>query len=346
MRDPTDFSLVLLADDKPANLAVLEQVLAGEAIQIAFATDGNMVLELVKNEVPDLILLDVLMPGMGGFETCRRLKADPTTREIPVIFMTSLNETAYRLEGLQLGAVDYLAKPFDEAELLARVRTQLTLRRTMRTLQAQNERLAEQTSERAAAESAREVLTQQLLRRTEELRLANERLEQELHRREQAELARAQLQEQVIAAQRDRLLEMSTPLIPITEHIVVMPLIGTLDAERAQRALETVLFGASERRAQFVILDITGLREVDDSVASLLVRAATALRLLGARAVITGIRPEVARVLASRSISLAATETKATLKDGIAYAMATQTRSAHLATAVPLAGLAAAKINS
>lgn len=158
-------------------------------------------------------------------------------------------------------------------------------------------------------------------RRTEELSAANARLELELGERARSEQERAQLQEEIIMAQNTRLAELSTPMIPITDRIMVMPLIGMMDAPRAQQVLETALFGAKESRAKVVILDITGMKLVDAGVASVLVSAAGGLRLLGAQVVITGIRPEVAQALVSLDIDLRGMLTLGTLQSGIAHAL-------------------------
>jgi len=321
MTHERDEALVLVADDNPTNLDFLSRALADEDFDIAVATDGEGALRLAGLDEPDLILLDVMMPGIDGFETCRRLKANPATMDTPVIFMTSLDDTEHRIKGYQVGAVDYITKPFQGEELLARIRPQLAIRRMTRTLQEKNARLQEQILERERAEAAREALTDELLRRTEELREAKERLERELVERERAEAAREALQEEIITFQRQRLIELSTPLIPITSRILVMPLVGTMDMERAERATETALRGASERRAAFVILDVTGVAEIDAEVAGMLARAGEGLRLLGARAVITGMSPAVARALVTLDISFGALVTRATLQDGIAYAM-------------------------
>jgi DNA-binding response OmpR family regulator/anti-anti-sigma regulatory factor len=318
MLQPARESLVLIVDDTPANLGVLYAALSRERIEVLLANGGVMALDVATSEQPDLILLDVVMPDLDGFEVCRRLKADPRTQEIPVMFMTALGETSDRVHGFQVGAVDYITKPFQEGELLARIRTQLALRQMTRTLREQNLRLEEQIRERAGAEAARERLTAQL-------RAAYERLEKELIRREQAEATRGRLQEQIIAVQEARLRELSSPLIPITDRIVVMPLIGTIDAERAQQALQAVLEGAAARRAEFVILDITGVRAVDAGVAGTLVRMGDGLRLLGASTVITGVNPEVATTLVQLGVSLGRTATRGTLQDGIAHAMGAST---------------------
>ncbi len=319
MTQPASEGIVLIVDDTPANLGVLHEVLSREMVDVVMAGDGAMAIAVAHSEQPDLVLLDVVMPGIDGLEVCRRLKADPNTRDIPVVFMTALGDTRDRLQGFEVGAVDYITKPFHEGELLARIRTQLALRRMTRALQEQNLRLAEQIEERARAQTAREQLT-------EELRAAHGRLEEELAMREQAEATRVRLQDQIIAAQQARMREMSTPLIPITDRVVVVPLIGTLDEERAHHAVQTVLAGAAARRAEFVILDITGVRSVDAEVAATLIRIGDGLRLLGAQAVITGVHPDVARTLVTLGISLGRTATRATLQDGIALAIGSQGR--------------------
>ncbi|WP_437731746.1 response regulator [Sorangium sp. So ce1335] len=315
---------MLVVDDNPVNLGVISKALTDANIDVAVATDGEMALRVVSRDEPDLVLLDVMMPRLDGFETCRRLKANPATAAIPIIFMTARNEATAMVEGFEAGAVDYVTKPFNGGELIARVRTQLSLRRVTRALLDRNARLEETLRERATAEMEREQLTQELVRRTEELRQANDRLKLELAERERAESVRADLQEQIIAAQQERLLELSTPLIPITDRIVIMPLIGTMDVMRIARATETALKGVSERRATFVILDVTGARGLDASAAQMLVRVGNGLRLLGAQAVITGIRPEMASAFVKLDVSLGTMVTAGALQEGIAYAMKAQ----------------------
>ncbi|WP_438020379.1 response regulator [Sorangium sp. So ce315] len=317
---PPQPPLVLIADDNPLNIEVLCGALSDEGLNLAMAGDGEEVLEVVGREEPDLILLDALMPGLDGFETCKRLKANPATRDIPVVFMTSLAEERYRIQGFSVGAVDYVIKPFERGELLARVRTQLSLRSATRAMKEQNQRLSEEIREREAAERALE-------RRTAELYEANAQLARELAQREQAEAARAALHEQIIATQRERLRELSAPLIPITDGILVMPLIGAMDVERARQAIEIALRGASERRAHHLIVDITGVSIVDETVACMLVQAARGLGLLGTRAIITGIRPEVAQSLVRLDIGLGGVVTKASLQDGVAHALRARGRA-------------------
>ncbi|WP_437716823.1 response regulator [Sorangium sp. So ce448] len=523
--DASEAGTILIVDDNPRNLGLLSDTLTGSGFEVAVAVDGTRALRLAREGLPDLILLDVKMDGMDGFETCRRLKGDPATAAIPVIFMTASTDlSADRVKGLNLGAVDYLAKPFLDEELLARVRVHTKLRRlTMH--------LAAQVDERIAAEAALQRLTQELERRvgertvaleralegltqaqaqmatviraaqavsgeivlddvldrlmrltlehagalkcvlvlsresglvieasitsdpdtvvlglstpvdpgadlavslveevartrqsvfvwdtgrdarpedarylagkgprsilclammcqgeligvlyiegdaapepllatqletlgllasqaavavknallyghladmtselrrsnerletevarqTEELRQTNERLQRELVERARAEEERSALQAEVIDAQSARLAELSTPLIPITDHIMVMPLIGTIDSARAQQALEAALNGVQTNRAKVVIIDVTGVTVLDSAVASTLMSTATALRLLGSKTVITGIRAELAQTLIDLGVDLGAVVTKGTLQSGIGYAL-------------------------
>lgn len=119
---------LLVVDDMPANIQMLATALM-EEYEILVATSGSDALELVEDRLPDLILLDVVMPGMNGHEVCRRLKAEPRTQGIPVVFITGQNEEADELEGLELGAVDYITKPFSLPIVQARVHTHLELKR-------------------------------------------------------------------------------------------------------------------------------------------------------------------------------------------------------------------------
>jgi DNA-binding response OmpR family regulator/anti-anti-sigma regulatory factor len=327
MDDPTYVDgLVIVVDDNPMSLDTLLDALSGERLNLAVATNGSTAIDLIAREQPDVVLLDVLLPDIDGFEVCRRLKANPQTADVQIVFMTSLSAREHRLQGLRAGAVDYISKPFDTEELLARIRPHIAIRRMTRALREKNARLEEEVRQRIAVEEAREALVRELVSRTEELRLAQEQLEREFAEGARASAERASLQEQIIAVQRARLLELSTPLIPITDRILVMPLIGTMDTDRAQQAIEAMLQGASRQAAEFVILDITGIQRVDESVASMLVLAASSLRLLGTCTVVTGIRSDVARTLVQINASLEGIATKATLQDGIAVAMQTARR--------------------
>ncbi|WP_437893409.1 AAA family ATPase [Sorangium sp. So ce124] len=163
--------------------------------------------------------------------------------------------------------------------------------------------------------------TEELQRSNTQLSASNERLKIELAQREQAERERAALQRQMFEAQQSRLAELSTPLIPITDRIMVMPLIGTMDAARAAQVLEVALDGAQRHQARVVILDITGMKHIDTQIAQTLVGTANALRLLGTEAVLTGTRAEVAQAMVSLDIELKSIVTMGTLQSGIAYAL-------------------------
>jgi adenylate cyclase len=133
---------ILIVEDTPANIQALASILKDKGYQISVATNGKQALEVLARVQPDLILLDVMMPEMDGFETCRRLKAHEIWRHIPVIFLTSKTETTDIVQGFELGAVDYVAKPFNAHELLARVNTHLTMDELRRSLAAKNVELA------------------------------------------------------------------------------------------------------------------------------------------------------------------------------------------------------------
>ncbi|MEG3946725.1 response regulator [Microcoleus sp. w2-18aC4] len=161
-------SSILIVDDNPSNLDVLSEALAGSGWEILVATDGETAIEQAEYSQPDLILLDVMMPGIDGFETCHRLKASPLTNEISVIFMTALSDIGDKVKGFNLGAVDYITKPFEQKEVLARVNLHLTLRSLTKTLADQNLLLKQEIEDRLAAEAALHQLAQELEKRVEE----------------------------------------------------------------------------------------------------------------------------------------------------------------------------------
>ncbi|MGQ9925892.1 MAG: STAS domain-containing protein [Chloroflexaceae bacterium] len=136
-----------------------------------------------------------------------------------------------------------------------------------------------------------------------------------------AALYRREAEEHVLAAQRDALRELSTPLIPITDDVVIMPLIGTIDSGRAQLVMETLLDGVAQRQARLVILDITGVPVVDSQVAQALIQAAQAVKLLGARVMLTGIQPQIAQTLVHLGVDLSGIQTQSSLQAGIAAAL-------------------------
>jgi class 3 adenylate cyclase len=125
-------SRILVVDDEPANVQTLAALLKDKGYTVSAATNGRQAIEVLQKIKPDLILLDVMMPEMDGFETCSKIKASPDRADVPVIFLTAKTETADIVKGFELGAVDYVAKPFNAHELLARVNTHLTIDRLRR----------------------------------------------------------------------------------------------------------------------------------------------------------------------------------------------------------------------
>jgi len=130
-------STILIVDDTPANLSVLVDTLSETGYKLMVAEDGEDAIAQTSRVQPDLVLLDVMMPGVDGFETCRRLKAQPATQDIPIIFMTALTDTAEKVRAFSAGAVDYITKPIQHEEALARISTHLTIRRLQHELQQQ-----------------------------------------------------------------------------------------------------------------------------------------------------------------------------------------------------------------
>lgn len=128
---------ILVVDDKPDNLRLMAEVLQGEGYTVRVATGGEQALQSVQARLPDLILLDIKMPDLDGLEVCRRLKADPATRDVPVIFLSALREHEDKLRGFGAGGVDYITKPFIAEEVLARIRTHLALHNMHQELERQ-----------------------------------------------------------------------------------------------------------------------------------------------------------------------------------------------------------------
>ena len=139
---------ILMVDDNATNLQVLSQTLAGRGYRLLVAKNGDSALTITAKAEPNLILLDIMMPGMDGFEVCRQLKADPATHDIPIIFLSALGQTQDKVKGLNLGAVDYITKPFQPEEVIARVDTHLTLRCLQRRLEDLNANLEQKVRER------------------------------------------------------------------------------------------------------------------------------------------------------------------------------------------------------
>jgi len=133
---------ILLVDDNPQNLQVLANLLQEEKYEIEFAVNGEATLEWLKNRQFDLILLDINMPGMNGFEVCKRIRSDKEMCEVPIIFLSAESERESILKGFEVGAQDFVIKPFDSRELLARVKTQLDLKSKTEKLEKINDWLS------------------------------------------------------------------------------------------------------------------------------------------------------------------------------------------------------------
>ncbi|WP_215610956.1 hybrid sensor histidine kinase/response regulator [Leptothoe spongobia] len=158
---------ILLVDDNPTNLQILSEAIQQAGWTTLFATDGESAIEQAVYSPPDLILLDVMMPGINGFGVCQRLKANIHTQSIPIIFMTALSETVDKVQGLQLGAVDYITKPFQQDEVLARVNLHLKIYHLQQKLETQNTLLNQEIREKNIAEAQLHQLNQELENRVE-----------------------------------------------------------------------------------------------------------------------------------------------------------------------------------
>ncbi|MEB3884207.1 EAL domain-containing protein [Lyngbya sp. CCY1209] len=177
--------LILIVDDNPNNIRVVFNFLKKSNFRVLVSTGGEDALRKTKEVTPDLILLDIMMPKIDGFEVCRRLKDNPETREIPVIFMTALAEIENKVEGFALGAVDYVTKPLQQEEVLSRVRLHLKLHDLNRSLQEKNHNLSEEIAARLAVEAELKQLNKKLDIRVQERTQELSQAIKELHIREE-----------------------------------------------------------------------------------------------------------------------------------------------------------------
>ncbi|MDJ0704491.1 MAG: response regulator [Leptolyngbyaceae cyanobacterium MO_188.B28] len=162
---------ILLVDDTPDNLHLLSAMLTERGYDVRAVTNGATALMGAQAQAPDLILLDIIMPGMDGYEVCQKLKANPLTRDTPVIFISAINEADDIVKAFSVGGIDYITKPFKEAEVFARIKTHLTLHRMQAQLEAQNTRL-----QKAEADLRRALEQEQRLnQRIEEMTALEER---------------------------------------------------------------------------------------------------------------------------------------------------------------------------
>lgn len=233
--------IIFIVDDMPANLGILDEFLSHHGFEVLIAQDGKSALAKVEKAQPHLILLDILMPELDGFETCRRFKANPVTHDIPIIFMTALTDTVDKVKGFELGAVDYITKPFEQEEVLARIKTHLRISQLQQQLQLQNTQLQEKNNQL-------DLLTRHLSQRTEELRLAN------------AELGRAaRLKDEFLANMSH---ELRTPLNAILgmSEVLQEGIYGPLNVQQA-KSVHTI--EESGRHLLALINDILELAKIE-----------------------------------------------------------------------------------
>ncbi len=160
---------ILVVDDLPENLHVLVRMLNDQGYKVRPTRSGSQALLVARTAPPDLILLDIIMPEMNGYEVCQQLKADEQTCDIPVIFITALNEVLNKVKAFSIGGVDYITKPFQIEEVIARVETHLSLRNLQKRFQEQNEWLMQEIKER-------EKIEQVLQKRVDELAQARQNM--------------------------------------------------------------------------------------------------------------------------------------------------------------------------
>ncbi|WP_437940543.1 hybrid sensor histidine kinase/response regulator [Sorangium sp. So ce341] len=217
--------LVLIVDGDPEGRGLISAALSGQPFDVAEVGDGEAALQQIRCEEPDLVLLDAAVPGLSGFEICRRLKEDPATHEIPVLFMTALADAAGRARGIELGAVDGVARPFVREELVARVRAQLAARAAARALSDMHEELA----------AARASLELEVSRRTEALRAEIQRLERTMALSRAAEGEAQAAREELASLSR---VSAMRALAASIAHELNQPLAAILsNAQAAQRLL-------------------------------------------------------------------------------------------------------------
>ncbi|MEC4983290.1 MAG: response regulator [Oscillatoria sp. PMC 1068.18] len=194
--------IILIVDDSPSNIAVLFDFLQLAGYQVRVAQDGQSALELLESELPDLILLDVMMPGINGFETCSRLKENPACQEIPVIFLTALGDLQDKVTGFEVGGVDYITKPLQVEEILVRVKTHLKIKHLQTKITQKNQQLETEIQRRLRVETnlreAQSNLEEKVQQRTSELQNINYLLSRKIFELQQTKLA---LQQALVAAE-------------------------------------------------------------------------------------------------------------------------------------------------
>ena len=182
---------ILIVDDTPANLELLNTILTRAGYEVCVAVDGTTGLEGARYGKPDLVLLDIMMPGMNGYDVCRFLKQDQNTCDIPVIFISALDDALDKVKAFTVGGTDYISKPFQFKEVLARVQNQLMIRDLQQRLREQNQRLQKEIGDRVLIEAQvrqlNEKLEERVQQRTAELEATNSQLQTEIRQRKQVQ---------------------------------------------------------------------------------------------------------------------------------------------------------------
>jgi signal transduction histidine kinase len=259
---------ILTVDDQPANLRLLIDSLEQRGLHVVVAQSGQEGIDRAEFVHPDLILLDVQMEGLDGFETCRRLKANPRTREIPVIFMTVVSDTRDKLAGFAAGGVDYVTKPINEAEVLARMDTHIALNRLQRQLEQRNAQLQREIAERELVQAA-------LQRSNVELeQLAIERAVRVKAEGESAGLRR-------LLEERDQMLAEREELLRLLAHEVRQPL---NNASAALATASAAIVASGQQVASDVRSPLVRARQVLDHVIGTLNNTLAAATMLSSGA--------------------------------------------------------------
>ncbi len=196
---PEQQGRILIVDDSATNLRLLSDILSASGYEVSLAQDGAAAMRFVQTQLPELILLDVVMPNLDGFKVCQFLKSNEKTRAVPIVFMTSLVETSDKIRAFRMGAADYITKPFQAEEVLARVETLLSLHAMRRKLEARN---------------------RELLRANEELADVNVELSREIMERKQAEAVVRKYQDQLEDLVRERTAELARANTSLKAEII------------------------------------------------------------------------------------------------------------------------------
>jgi two-component system, sensor histidine kinase and response regulator len=257
---------ILLVDDRADNLRLLSTMLAEQGYKVRKVIKGELTIEVVQVNPPDLILLDILMPKINGFEVCQQLKADPLTQAIPVIFISALDEPLDKVKAFAVGGTDYITKPFEIQEVAARIEHQLHIVRLQKQLQDQNKQLHVEVAERQKAEITiqriNEELEERVDQRTAELTQANRQLQQ-LGQKLQASLA----QEQKLSQLKSHLIttishEYRTPMAVISSSTGILEeYLDKLTSE--QRRKHFVRIQAAIQRMTDLIDDVFFLNQLE-----------------------------------------------------------------------------------